>query len=66
MSLEFLRQSIRLYGSPLQGLVGECLLQSVRSLVLQSRDMTLTGNVSMSSPRAERGEIVAAAVLEAH
>jgi polyhydroxyalkanoate synthesis regulator protein len=61
---EFLLQSIRLYGTPLQGLVGECLRQSVSSLVSQSRGMSLPGNVSVRSPRAERGESVAVGVLE--
>jgi polyhydroxyalkanoate synthesis repressor PhaR len=56
---EFLLQTIRLYGSPLQGLVGECLRQSVSSLVSRSQDMPLPVNVSARSPRAEGGEIVA-------
>jgi polyhydroxyalkanoate synthesis repressor PhaR len=63
---EFLLQSIRLYGGPLHDLVGESLRQSVSSLVLQSRDMTLTGIASERPPQAGRGEIVAEAVLKAH
>ena len=58
---EFLLQAIRLYGSPLQGLVGECLRQSLSSLVLQSRNMPLPGNGSSRPTRAERSETVAAA-----
>jgi polyhydroxyalkanoate synthesis repressor PhaR len=63
---EFLLQSIRLYGSPLQGLVGERLRESMSSLVLQSRDIASPGNVAVRSPQAERGEIVEAAVFKAH
>jgi polyhydroxyalkanoate synthesis repressor PhaR len=33
---EFLLQTIRIYGSPLQGGIGECLRQSVNAFVLQS------------------------------
>ena len=35
---EFLLQTIRMYGSPLQGGVGECSRQSINALVLQSGD----------------------------
>jgi polyhydroxyalkanoate synthesis repressor PhaR len=63
---EFLLQTIRLYGTPLQGAVGECLRQSVSSLVLQSRDTLLRSGVTVMSPQPERSEIVAAAVLKAH
>jgi polyhydroxyalkanoate synthesis repressor PhaR len=49
---EFLLQTIRLYGSPLQGAVGECLRQSVTSLVLRSRDTPLPGNGSGRSLQA--------------
>ncbi|MDB6009159.1 MAG: hypothetical protein JWL65_1409 [Gammaproteobacteria bacterium] len=33
---EFLLQTIRIYGSPLQGGIGECFRQSINALVLQS------------------------------
>jgi polyhydroxyalkanoate synthesis repressor PhaR len=35
---EFLLQTIRIYGSPLQGGIGECLRQSINAFVLQSDD----------------------------
>jgi polyhydroxyalkanoate synthesis repressor PhaR len=35
---EFLLQTIRIYGSPLQGGIGECLRQSINAFVLQSGD----------------------------
>jgi polyhydroxyalkanoate synthesis repressor PhaR len=35
---EFLLQTIRIYGSPLQGSIGECLRQSINAFVLQSGD----------------------------
>ena len=35
---EFLLQTIRMYGSPLQGGIGECLRQSINAFVLQSGD----------------------------
>ena len=35
---EFLLQTIRMYGSPLQGDIGECLRQSINAFVLQSGD----------------------------
>jgi polyhydroxyalkanoate synthesis repressor PhaR len=63
---EFLLQTIRLYGSPLQGAVGECLRQNVSSLVLQSRDTHLRQGVPVMAPQSERSEIAATAVLKAH
>ena len=38
---EFLLQTIRIYGSPLQGGIGECLRQSVNAFMLQSGDTRL-------------------------
>ena len=58
---EFLLQMIRLYGTRLQGLVGERPRQNVSSLVLQSRNAPLPGTLSSRSPQAERGELVAVA-----
>ena len=63
---EVMLQVIRLYGSPLQGLVGECLRQSLSSALLQSRDIPLPEIIPARSPQSERSEIVAMPLLKAH
>jgi polyhydroxyalkanoate synthesis repressor PhaR len=63
---EFLLQTIRLYGSPLQGAVGECLRKSVSSLVLLSRDMPLGADAAVMSQQSGWSEIVAAEAVKAH
>ena len=59
---EFLLQAIRLYGSPLQDAVGECVRQSVNSLVLESRDAPLRADSTVMPAQPERSDTVAATV----